>query len=206
MNQTIENIIASRNITSLVHFTRVENLDQILNNGVVPRQSLSSETALFNDNVRADGKLNYSSFSISFPNHKMFYRLRCNNPDTKWAILVLKSDLLIDYDCLFYPINAATSSVSRQPIENFKGAVALENMFTHSPDTRENFLRLCDPTDVQAEVLIPDVITADFFKGCVLSDVDLVKCYSKKYPHIKFIHCHMGRRIFHTRKAFLNGF
>lgn len=204
--ENIQKIIDKREIRSIFHFTRVENLNNILLNGVVPRNNLSGSTSIFNDTVRADGKLDHSSFSISFPNHLMFYRLRCADPNSKWAILVFKPSLLMQDNCLFYPINAASSSVSSKSLDCFQGAEALENMFTYNNESREDFLELCDPTDVQAEVMIPGIITMNNLKGCILSEKELVEDFSKEFPSIKFIHCHSGRRVFNTRKAFRWGY
>ncbi|MFV7444367.1 DarT ssDNA thymidine ADP-ribosyltransferase family protein [Acinetobacter pittii] len=203
---SIQEVINKREITSIFHFTRVENLNNILTNGIVPRSNLSNKTSIFNDTVRADGKLDHSSFSISFPNHLMFYRLRCAVPESKWAILVFKSDLLTTNNCLFYPVNAASSNVSRSPVNMFRGGQALERMFTYSTESRESVLRSCDPTDVQAEVMIPGVVTMENLKGCILSEKDLVEFFSKRFPNIKFVHCHSGRQVFNTRKAFLWGY
>ncbi|MEX5443989.1 DarT ssDNA thymidine ADP-ribosyltransferase family protein [Acinetobacter schindleri] len=204
--EDIQKIIDKREIKSVFHFSRVENLSSILLNGVVPRSNLVGSTSIFNDTVRADGKLDHSSFSISFPNHLMFYRLRCATPDSKWALLVFKPEILTAYDCLFYPVNAASANVSRLPPSSFRGGNALERMFTYAAETRENILRPCDPTDVQAEVMIPSTVTIDYLKGCILSDKNLISFFSKKFPHIKFAYCAEGSQVFHTRKAFLWGF
>ncbi|MCW1274095.1 DUF4433 domain-containing protein, partial [Acinetobacter baumannii] len=61
---SIQEVINKREIKSIFHFTRVENLNNILTNGIIPRNNLSNKTSIFNDTVRADGKLDYSSFSI----------------------------------------------------------------------------------------------------------------------------------------------
>jgi hypothetical protein len=206
LSTEIQKIIDKREINSVVHFSRVNNLDDILAKGVIPRSKLPLNSFVFNDNVRADGKLDHSSFSISFPNHLMLYRLRCNLLDSQWAILIFDSRVLKDFDCLFYPVNAASSIVNELPLENFKGSDALEAMFTYNEEEREGFLLEKDPTDVQAEVMISDVVPMEYLRGCVLHDKDLVTSYSKKYPDIKFVYCHIGRKIFTTRRAFRAGF
>lgn len=202
----IQKIIDEREIKSVFHFTRVENLSNILTNGILPRNNLAAGTAIFNDTLRADGKLDHSSFSISFPNHKMFYRLRSADPESKWAILVFEPDLLTKHNCLFYPVNAASSSVSTLPLDSFRGALALENMFTYNSESREDFLKSCDPTDVQAEVMIPSIVAMESLRGCILSEKDLIESFSQKFPSIKFIYCHPGRKVFTTRKAFRWGY
>lgn len=89
---TIQDVINRRNIKFLVHFTRLENLDNILTNGIIPRNDMTDQFIkpfdfllndkesngkyIYNDDYRYDGKCDYSCFSISFPNNLMFYRLR----------------------------------------------------------------------------------------------------------------------------------
>lgn len=40
---TIQDIINRRNINYLVHFTRLENLDNILRKGIIPRNAMKDE-------------------------------------------------------------------------------------------------------------------------------------------------------------------
>lgn len=40
---TIQDVINKRNIKYLVHFTRLENLDNILKNGIIPRNDMKDE-------------------------------------------------------------------------------------------------------------------------------------------------------------------
>lgn len=58
MNE-IEKIVSQRNIKLLIHFTRVENLQSILENGLLPRSNFEELGAepLTNDKVRLDGFL-----------------------------------------------------------------------------------------------------------------------------------------------------
>lgn len=204
--EDIQKIIDKREIKSVFHFSRVENLSSILLNGVVPRSNLVGSTSIFNDTVRADGKLDHSSFSISFPNHLMFYRLRCATPDSKWALLVFKPEILTAYDCLFYPVNAASANVSRLPPSSFRGGNALERMFTYAAETRENILRPCDPTDVQAEVMIPSTVTIDYLKGCILSDKNLISFFQKSFHILNSHIVQKALKFFILEKHFYGGF
>ena len=65
----ISDVISQRNLKSLVHFTRLDNLDNILKNGIIPRASLDNKSYVYNDDYRYDNKLDYSCFSISFTNN-----------------------------------------------------------------------------------------------------------------------------------------
>ena len=173
----ISDVISQRNLKSLVHFTRLDNLDNILKNGIIPRASLDNKSYVYNDDYRYDNKLDYSCFSISFPNNEMLYRLRKNNENSHWAILILSSNILLNYDCLFYPCNAASNSVRHEDIESFKGEVALENMFYSGG--RDSYLTNEYPTDVQAEVLIKGIISPEYIVFVFLDNESLVNQYKE---------------------------
>jgi hypothetical protein len=199
----ISEVIKRREIKSLIHFTRLENLDNILKNGIVPRANLVDENYVYNDDYRYDKKLDYSCFTLSFPNNKMFYKLRKENENNHWAILVFSPDVLLNYDCLFYPCNAADGNVSAQEIELFQGADALENMFYS--ENRDLYLKDRHPTDVQAEVLVKGNILPKYIRMIVLDCELLIQTYEKKYPNYTFRYCKKNTKLFNTRKAFLYG-
>lgn len=215
----IQDVIKKRNIKFLVHFTRLENLDNILKNGIIPRNDMKDEFVnrfdfllnakeskvkyIYNDNYRLDGKCNYSCFSIEFPNYKMFYSLRQVNKNAKWAVIGFPSDILLKYDCLFYPCNAADGRVRNEEIELFQGGDALENMFYL--DGREDFLHDCHPTDVQAEVMIKGIISPSDIQFVVINDEPTVNNYRKNFPNIKFIYNLDNTKAFASRKAFIFG-
>lgn len=218
---SIESLIKERNIKSLIHFTRIENLENILNKGIVSRNSIgedgfknvwddffevenNKQKYLYNDDLRLDNKKDYSCFSISFPNNEMLYRLRKNNENSHWAILILSSNILLNYDCLFYPCNAASNSVRHEDIESFKGEVALENMFYS--EGRDSYLTNKYPTDVQAEVLIKGIISPEYIVFVFLDNESLVNQYKEKYPNYKFLYCKKDTKVFNTRKAFIHGY
>lgn len=92
----IKEFVSQRRIKSLYHFTSLQNLESILNNGLLSRDKLKENNILhyYNDNLRLENKLNAICVSISFPNYKMFYR--CGNtsssvtltPNVTSAILI----------------------------------------------------------------------------------------------------------------------
>ena len=75
MNE-IEKVVNERDIRWLMHFTRIENLESILENGLLPRNSFErlDIEPLTNDSLRLDGFLEAISLSIQSPNYKMFYK------------------------------------------------------------------------------------------------------------------------------------
>ena len=63
-----------RKVEYLYHFTPCANLPGIVKYGIVPKECLEDDAnAICLDDVRADGREDCSSFSISFPNYQMLY-------------------------------------------------------------------------------------------------------------------------------------
>lgn len=190
---TIQDVINRRDIKYLVHFTRLENLDNILTNGIIPRKELDKQQVnyVYNDQLRLDEKTNYSCLSIGFPNDLMFYTKRKNNPNSEWVIIGVSLEVLLNCDCLFYPCNSASSNVSHKDISNFQGVKAFDEMFQND---------LKHPQDIQAEVMVKGIIEPKYIKGCVFSEQKYVDEYSKKFPNLKFILHPNGQGFFGKRE------
>lgn len=78
----IKQIIKTRNILCLMHFTRIENLFNILKYGLLSKDILESKSINFrytDDNRLDDGARNSICCSISYPNSSLFYRKRNEN-------------------------------------------------------------------------------------------------------------------------------
>src|SRR4051794_32446390 len=108
-------------ITSLYHFTPAQNLSSICKRGLLSRLGLSEKAVSVTicDTLRLDGHRDAISLSVSLPNYKMFYRLRCDS-DCDWAVVELRPDLLWELDCAFFGTNAASRRMSCLPLENCK--------------------------------------------------------------------------------------
>ncbi len=192
---TIIDILQKRNIRYLCHFTRLENLESILKHGLYPRTQIFNQylnpnvrpdiQGIFNDTVRADEKMDAICLSVSFPNSKMFYKLRCEQENTQWAVIVLDAKVLLDKNCAFYPTNAANNCVRHLSIENFRGCNALNALFNGANEERQHLLSQ-DPTDVQAEILVFDRIEACYIVGCVFNSDDLKGEFSNKFSNYQF--------------------
>ena len=113
-SEQIRDFCTERGIETLVHFTRFENLESILNKGLMSRKELekwdSENQPVFNDSQRLDQCPDSISLSISFPNYKMFFPYRQKNT-AKWAVILLKPDILWEMDCAFCMDNAASSLI-----------------------------------------------------------------------------------------------
>lgn len=213
---SIENILRERQIQYLCHFTRLENLESILTHGLIPRSDLYNPvfnpnrdlrvSGLFNDTVRADEKINAICLSIAFPNSKMFYKLRREQENSQWVVIVLHSSLLLSKNCAFYPTNAANNNVRHSDISNFQGERAFNILFDDIGDERQ-FLLPKDPTDVQAEVLVFDKIEQRYIVGCVFDSDNLKDEFINKFPNYKFKSNQNGGGVFSDRSyARKNGF
>lgn len=168
--QQIQSIVAQRGIEHLVHFTRVDNLASIMQNGIIPIANTAQNqiNPVINDPYRWDGHTNASCLSITRPNHHMFYRLRCDNPQTEWVVLLLRPALLWEKPCAFCCHNAADGTMSSQPLDQLQDTAALSGMFDEIPalQTRqEQRLLPYDTTDAQAEVLVFDTIEPHYIVG-----------------------------------------
>jgi hypothetical protein len=128
---SIADIVQNRKITDILHFTQVENLPSIIENGLLGRETLIKRgiSYFWNDQLRLDHIPDSLCCSISFPNYKFFYKIRENNPDVDWAVITLKSDILWEKEALFCLNNAASSTISQTTKTDREGANALENLF-----------------------------------------------------------------------------
>ena len=137
----IRQVCMEHYITTLFHFTRIENLCTILQNGLLGRSILETweQQPLFNDSDRADGYKEAVCLSISFPNYKMFWSIRKKKEknkgvkDSQWIVLLLDARVLWELDCAFCYTNAASGVVkpllSKEQIDEQKRPEALKNMF-----------------------------------------------------------------------------
>ena len=175
----VKQIIEKRNIEYLVHFTRLDNLHSILQNGLVPVsiQQKMKIPSIHNDEQRIDMKLDCTSCSVGFPNYKLFYTFReYKYPGTRWVIIVLDKDVLFSPTNIAYycHTNAAGIFPRISSAKELCTANAFENMFCDSITTKENkliqreSLKINDSitTDPQAEILISDIIDTNYI-GCI---------------------------------------
>jgi hypothetical protein len=172
MRAEILEVAQELRIPFLTHFTRVENLASILEQGLLPRSQVDAQVpgCLTNDALRLDGRTTYNCLSISFPNSRMFYRFRQDNPGTDWVILLLSPILLGREGVLFCKHNAADARISGTAGCHLTTPAALRGMFeeiANHTSRADQRLKAHDPTDVQAEVLVPGVIEPALIKAVV---------------------------------------
>lgn len=184
---TIQLECAARNIDRLFHFTRVENVQGILANGLLPPSELRGRglQCKTNDPYRYDG-LDAVCLSIEWPNYKMFYPLRCDNPDVTWAVLQVNHSILWSKNCCFSITNAADASVSSIPVQSRSGLPAFQQLFGDYRAKTRNSLGLLNhfPTNPQAEVSCFNIIEPHYIDAIWLDDHGAAASLSKLHNNV----------------------
>lgn len=176
----IQQMCVERDITWLTHFTRIENLNEILKGGLLSRKQLASDGRdfHFNDSYRVDTHTDAICLNVSFPNYRLFYRFRksiaSEVDESHWVVFLLDVKIMWELDCAFCDENAAANRVSRIPLENRKESRALEGLFEEEIhfDTRAISRQLLAisknyTTNPQAEILVFDQIAPEYIKKVV---------------------------------------
>ncbi len=189
----MQNEIKSREIEYLWHFTKVENLDSILKNGLIPRMTLEENSVQvgYNDQYRIDGHKDASCLSLGHPNYKMFYRPRCDDSSQEWVVIAIKPEVLWLKECAFCNENAASNSVTAIPIQERKGINAFRKMFeavAGKPDRAA--LKLPDdcPTNPQAEILVFGEIEPKYIIGAIAPTKEVETNLKSKYSNFEFLY------------------
>lgn len=205
-NDSIITYARDRGIEYCVHFTNVLNLPSILEHGLLPKNILREGLFNFqeNDEYRYDGFENATSLSITFPNYKMFYNLRCNNRDINWAIIFLDAYKVFRRDCAFNFTNAANNEVRNIDIRKRKTLSAFKKMFSenHPFYKREEMkIETHETTDPQAEVLVFDVLPTEFISFVVFDSDEVFRQYKPFLDNMK-IPGGVDRGYFYPRRDY----
>ena len=182
--QEIQGFVAQREIPYLIHFTRACNVSSILKHGLLPRKELRKRLGRqfklveINDQQRYDQHLDANCLSISYPNYRMFFRYQTANPESYWAVIHIRTDILWKMDCAFCITNAASNCIRSRPIEELKTASALAALFNDFESGSDGVTRSslpipnCFPTNPQAEVLVFETIPASDVMAIYLKEQD----------------------------------
>jgi len=180
--QAIHQFAIEREIPYLLHFTRAANLSSIMKHGIYPMARMGEIDAEpeINDQHRLDGRLSGTSISIAHPNCQMLYKYRMEDESVDWAVLVIDSSVLWQKECAFCRHNAADARISRQPVEALVTEAAFRGMFDEIEGLAargDQKLKPCDPTDVQAEVMVFDVIEPPYIRGIAFNSKEAKDAY-----------------------------
>ena len=184
--QAIQAHATAIQVPYLLHFTRAVNLPTIMAHGLHPigRAHEVGAAPAINDQYRFDGHRNSTSVSIGFPNCQMLYKYRMADAAVDWSILVLHPSILWAKNCAFCRHNAADGRISGQLLANLMTPQAFQGMYEEIEGltTREEQkLKPYDPTDVQAEVLVFDVIEPQYVAGIIFEKSAVRDAY---LPHL----------------------
>ena len=201
----MQEILEERNIEWLYHFTQATNLESILRNGICPRDILINNRmpSRFNDQYRYDECTNAVCTSIEFPNYKMFYKLRCDNPDIEWVVLRINASVLYKFNCAFCWTNAGDSSMYNTPLENRIGIPAFLHLFDNVlgyPFREVSRIPDYYPTNPQAEVLVFNTIPVDYIEAIIFNNYSTYFKYRNIIP--EGIPAKVNENLFGPRKDY----
>jgi ssDNA thymidine ADP-ribosyltransferase, DarT len=175
----LQSAVEARGVTRLCHFTPARNLCQMLKTGtgVLSTARLKgSERSVFSptDLLRLDGYPGHVCCSLEYPNPYYFKVARAAEPSfPDWPILLIEPSLTWTRDCLFCASNASSRS------DKAGGSAGFEKMFASSTiggggRRFERWLSFpaWQPTDLQAEVLVPDQIPLSALRGVAFESLD----------------------------------
>lgn len=199
MTTSIESFVEERKIKYLFHFTRLNNLQSILKDGLLTKDKCAATniTPVINDLHRYDGT-DAICVTISYPNYKLFYRLRCENPKDEWVVLKLGCSLLWRTRCAFSNTNAGDGAVYKIPLGDRQGLAPLQSMFGDYGSVERLTLKIPDhyTTNPQAEVLLLDGASVSDIKGVYFESSATQQKYSALYPDLQ---CHVKGGFFEGR-------
>jgi hypothetical protein len=186
----LQEAVQKRNIKYVFHFTRLENLKNIMDYGLIPRSLLESGgiESTFNDSDRIDGCPDASCLSINFPNYKMFWAYRQSLSGVQWVVLAIKARILWEKNCAFCQENAASNAVTRIPLQDRKGVNAFIRLYDeidNKPSRKDLGISDSTPTNPQAEVLVFDIIESELIEVVVVENQETYNETIKKCPGIK---------------------
>lgn len=178
----IMSLAKSLEIPCLVHFTHISNLESIIENGLLSREKVErlAEEAVTNDEDRHDGRVHTISLSIAHPNDRMFYKYRIK--DEEWCVIGMRSKVLWELDCLFLKNNAADDRMRTKGDDELNTVAAFRSMYDEMDDLssrEQQCLKSFDPTDLQAEILVPDKIPVEYILGVCVSNSQVKKRYNE---------------------------
>lgn len=174
----IESECARRGVARLCHFTQARTLFKIAQGkaGILSSKELAENSGDIykpTDSERYDGLKDHVCCSIQFPNAYYLRQARAKDPIFRdWVVLFINPRYLWQPGTKFSPVNAAKGrgAFIGSGKTAFLGLFAVRvngSDFSRSPIHRND-----SPTDVQAEVLVPDRIDVTDITGVCFETVE----------------------------------
>lgn len=185
----------SRGVLSLAHFTQFQNLEGIVEHGLLSRVGLAERglDALESDPWRLDGDNGATSLSVSDINWDMFRTKRKDYPRAVWVVLFFQPSILWTHECRFCFRNAAHKDLNG--CRKFRGGPwGFDTMFEDKAPTfmfkghsyrRQTGIAPHYPTRPDAEVQVRKRIAPELIMGASLYRRDLadhVRALLKRLP------------------------
>lgn len=200
--ERIRQIMQERNIQRIFHFTPIQNLNSILENGLYSHYYIVNDPDENNiiighclDRIRADGRIDGICLSLEFPNDIMLYK-RMKDYDTDWVLIGLDINLILeiqDRQIQFFQTNAANARFRNIDNASLETAMAFEGLFADAVSNKRDGIlyRPCNlpayyPTDVQAEIMITRHIEKKYIQAVIFNNQNLCEYYQTKYPSYTF--------------------
>lgn len=200
-------ITERRNITCFTHFTRIDNLNSILDNGILSVYDLNHGNFEYcsSDKERMDNHLEEISVSVSYPNGQMLYS-KISNLGGDWVVMELDPYFVLKRKCNFFKTNAASNFVKeiRQQREN-NLSTYFEEMFAEKNDGEKTQKDLPEnfATDEQAEIMVYRHIPVYAIKAVHFQNENSIDEFSDKLKDLG-IKYDSSDYFFHARKYVLN--
>lgn len=140
--------LRKRGVKSLIHFTPVDNLDKILQEGLKPSRYIDNQKFVNNRTKRGINK-DFVSLSIEYPNY-MYLNSLIEKYNIEMVILVVSLCVLIDREIEIHKSNPA--------LPRWGKAYTIGDLFFD--DYRFKDLPLRYPTDPRAEVRVKGNISS----------------------------------------------
>lgn len=195
-----------RDISYLLHFTRLVNLSSIMKRGLMPGSQLEAKgiEVTFNDDERIDNCPNATCLSVVFPNYKMFWAYRQSFSNVKWIVLAIEPRVLWEKNCTFCHENAASNAVTCIPLHKRKGLHAFNRLYDEidsKPSRKKLGISDGAPTSPQAEVLVFDVIETELIMAVLVENQAVADEAKKVHSEIEIL---IKPAFFKARKDYMH--
>ena len=161
-NSDIAEFLNRRNIVRILHFSHVDNLDRILEYGLLSRNELLARSLplTVSDQTRWDELEDGICCSISNPNRLMLQnKVRQMGPN--FVVIEISANAILFKKFACFPGNAARNEIKNLAREHpnlFVGVHGLANLYLNWPVRHVYNLGAAQPTDPQSELVFFDEI------------------------------------------------